>query len=141
LQLLSGLILAPVVNELHFNGPLLSLASNIGLLVGAVFWGLGCDIWGRRCAQIHLNLFALHIIFRWSFNVTLFMAGIFGLASGGAPNFVALASLIAMVGVGVGGLPFSFLLKSTFHDNITGNLPVDSAVFLGDGQFTSGRTT
>ncbi|KAG1751970.1 MFS general substrate transporter [Suillus occidentalis] len=95
--LLSGLILAPVVNEFHFNGPLLSLASNIGLLVGAVFWGLGCDIWGRR----------------WSFNVTLFMAGIFGLASGGAPNFVALASLIAMVGVGVGG-----------------NLPVDSAVFL-----------
>lgn len=95
--LLSGLILAPVVNEFHFNGPLLSLASNIGLLVGAVFWGLGCDIWGRR----------------WSFNVTLFMAGIFGLASGGSPNFVALASLIAMVGVGVGG-----------------NLPVDSAVFL-----------
>ncbi|KAG1873348.1 MFS general substrate transporter [Suillus tomentosus] len=95
--LLSGLILAPVVNEFHFNGPFLSLASNIGLLVGAVFWGLGCDIWGRR----------------WSFNATLFIAGIFGLVSGGAPSFVALASLIAMVGVGVGG-----------------NLPVDSAVFL-----------
>ncbi|KAG1731032.1 major facilitator superfamily domain-containing protein [Suillus lakei] len=95
--LLSGLILTPVVNEFHFNGPFLSLASNIGLLVGAVFWGLGCDIWGRR----------------WSFNVTLFIAGIFGLASGGAPSFVALASLIAMVGIGVGG-----------------NLPVDSAVFL-----------
>ncbi|KAG1816804.1 major facilitator superfamily domain-containing protein [Suillus subaureus] len=95
--LLSGLILTPVVNEFHFNGPFLSLASNIGLLVGAVFWGLGCDIWGRR----------------WSFNITLFIAGIFGLASGGAPSFVALASLIAMVGVGVGG-----------------NLPVDSAVFL-----------
>ncbi|KAG1796976.1 major facilitator superfamily domain-containing protein [Suillus plorans] len=95
--LLSGLILTPVVNEFHFNGPFLSLASNIGLLVGAVFWGLGCDIWGRR----------------WSFNATLFIAGIFGLVSGGAPSFVALASLIAMVGVGVGG-----------------NLPVDSAVFL-----------
>ncbi|KAG1750418.1 major facilitator superfamily domain-containing protein [Suillus paluster] len=95
--LLSGLILTPVVNEFHFNGPFLSLASNIGLLVGAVFWGLGCDIWGRR----------------WSFNVTLFIAGIFGLAAGGAPSFVALASLIAVVGVGVGG-----------------NMPVDSAVFL-----------
>ncbi|KAG2359333.1 major facilitator superfamily domain-containing protein [Suillus spraguei] len=72
-------------------------AFNMGLLIGAVFWGLGCDIWGRR----------------WSFNATLFIAGIFGLASGGAPTFVALASLIAMVGVGVGG-----------------NMPVDSAVFL-----------
>ncbi|KAJ8583357.1 MFS general substrate transporter [Rhizopogon salebrosus TDB-379] len=95
--LLSGLILAPVVNEFHFNGPFLSLASNVGLLVGAVFWGLGCDIWGRR----------------WSFNITLFIAGLFGLAASGAPNFVALASLFAVVGVGVGG-----------------NMPVDSAVFL-----------
>ncbi|EGO28741.1 hypothetical protein SERLADRAFT_434644 [Serpula lacrymans var. lacrymans S7.9] len=95
--LLSGLILAPVINEFHFKGPLLSLASNIGLLAGAIFWSLGCDIWGRR----------------WSFNVTLFIAGIFGLASGGAPNFIALASLLAVVGMGVGG-----------------NMPVDSAVFL-----------
>ncbi|KAF8840640.1 MFS general substrate transporter [Paxillus ammoniavirescens] len=95
--LLSGLILTPVVFEFHFNGPFLSLASNIGLLVGAVFWGLGCDIWGRR----------------WSFNLTLLIAGIFGLAAGGSPDFVTLASLIAVVGVGVGG-----------------NMPVDSAVFL-----------
>jgi MFS family permease len=70
---------------------------NIGLFVGAVFWGLGCDIWGRR----------------WSFNVTLLIAGIFGLAAGGSSNFLTLASLMAVLGVGVGG-----------------NLPVDSAVFL-----------
>lgn len=70
---------------------------NIGLFVGAVFWGLGCDIWGRR----------------WSFNVTLLIAGIFGLAAGGSSNFLTLASLLAVLGVGVGG-----------------NLPVDSAVFL-----------
>ena len=50
---------------------------------------------------------------RWSFNITLFLAGVFGLAAGGAPNFIALASLFAVVGLGVGG-----------------NLPVDSAVFL-----------
>ena len=71
---------------------------NIGLFAGAVFWGLGCDVWGRR----------------WSFNVTLLIAGIFGLASGGSSDFVTLASLLAVLGVGVGG-----------------NLPVDSAVFLG----------
>ncbi|EIW74847.1 MFS general substrate transporter [Coniophora puteana RWD-64-598 SS2] len=95
--LLSGLILTPVVNEFKFTSPFLSLASNIGLLGGAVFWGLGCDIWGRR----------------WSFNITLFIAGVFGLASGGSPNFITLAALIACVGLGVGG-----------------NMPVDSAVFL-----------
>lgn len=95
--LLSGLILAPVLSEFSFNGPFLSLAANIGLLVGAVVWGVGCDIWGRR----------------WSFNLTLLITGIFGLSAGGAANFVSLASLIAVVGVGVGG-----------------NMPVDSAVFL-----------
>lgn len=54
-------------------------------------------------------------IHRYSFNVTLLIAGIFGLASGGSHNFVTLASLLALVGVGVGG-----------------NMPVDSAVFLGE---------
>ncbi|KIM89810.1 hypothetical protein PILCRDRAFT_767283 [Piloderma croceum F 1598] len=95
--LLSGLILSPVVAEFHFNGPFLTLASNVGLLVGAIFWGMGCDVWGRR----------------WSFNLTLLIAGLFGIAAGGSPNFVTLASLMAVLGTGVGG-----------------NLPVDSAVFL-----------
>ncbi|KAF9556196.1 MFS general substrate transporter [Agrocybe pediades] len=95
--LITGLILAPVTDEFKFKAPFLSLAANAGLLVGAVFWGLGCDIWGRR----------------WCFNITLFIAGVFGLSAGGSPNFVTLASLIAVMGVGVGG-----------------NLPVDSAIFL-----------
>lgn len=51
---------------------------------------------------------------RWSFNLTLLMSGVFGLAAGGSHNFVTLASLYAVVGVGCGG-----------------NMPVDSAVFLG----------
>ncbi|KAL7278526.1 hypothetical protein ACG7TL_007525 [Trametes sanguinea] len=95
--LLGGLILSPVVNEFRFNGPFLSLALNIGLFVGAVLWGFGCDIWGRR----------------WSFNLTLFITGVFGVAAGGSPDFLTLASLLAVLGLGVGG-----------------NLPVDSAVFL-----------
>lgn len=67
---------------------------------------------------------------RWCFNITLLLAGIFGLAAGGSPNFIALASLIALVGVGVGGT----LKCKTLHLILTrgtGNLPVDSAVFLG----------
>jgi MFS family permease len=46
--LITGLILAPVTDEFTFKAPFLSLAANAGLLVGAVFWGFGCDIWGRR---------------------------------------------------------------------------------------------
>ncbi|KAF9647905.1 MFS general substrate transporter [Thelephora ganbajun] len=95
--LLSGLILTPVVAEFGFKPPYLSLALNTGLFVGAVVWGIGCDVWGRR----------------WSFNATLFLTGVFGLASGGSGNFITLASLFAVCGFGVGG-----------------NLPVDSAVFL-----------
>lgn len=95
--LATSLILAPVVAEFHFNGPFLTLAANIGFLVGAVTWGLASDIWGRR----------------WPFNATLFIAGVFGLAAGGSQNLVTLASLIAVLGIGVGG-----------------NLPVDSAIFL-----------
>ncbi|OCH87181.1 MFS general substrate transporter [Obba rivulosa] len=95
--LMGSLILSPVVNEFQFNSPFLSLALNIGLLVGAIFWAFGCDIWGRR----------------WSFNLTLLIAGSFGLAAGGTQNLVALASLFAVVVFGVGG-----------------NMPVDSAVFL-----------
>lgn len=98
IQLLSGLILIPAIAEFGFNPPYLSLALNTGLFVGAVVWGIGCDVWGRR----------------WSFNITLFLAGVFGIASGGSANFTTLASLFAVCGFGVGG-----------------NLPVDSAVFLG----------
>ncbi|KAH9910603.1 major facilitator superfamily domain-containing protein [Fomitopsis serialis] len=96
-SLVAGLILNPVIAEFQVDSQWLSLALNIGLFAGAVFWALGCDIWGRR----------------WPFNFTLFIAGVFGLAAGGAPNFVTLASLFAVVGFGVGG-----------------NMPVDSAVFL-----------
>uniref|UniRef100_D8Q366 Major facilitator superfamily (MFS) profile domain-containing protein n=1 Tax=Schizophyllum commune (strain H4-8 / FGSC 9210) TaxID=578458 RepID=D8Q366_SCHCM len=85
--IVTGLILTPVVNEFVFDGPFLKLAQNIGLLVGAVFWGVGADIWGRRV----------------SFNITLFITGAFALAAGGSANYIALCSLTAVWSVGVGG--------------------------------------
>ncbi|OJT10229.1 hypothetical protein TRAPUB_13249 [Trametes pubescens] len=96
--IVTGLILDPVVNEFAFQGPYLKLAQNIGLLVGAAFWGVASDVWGRK----------------WCFNITLLITGVFAVAAGGSPNFIALCSLAAVWSVGVGG-----------------NLPVDSAVFLG----------
>ncbi|KAI1794987.1 membrane transporter [Ganoderma leucocontextum] len=87
-QQVTGLIINPVVNEfIGTKGPFLILPQTIGLLIGAVFWGVGCDLWGRR----------------WSFNLTLLITGVFALAAGGAANEVALCSLIGLYAVGSGG--------------------------------------
>jgi hypothetical protein len=52
--------------------------------------------------------------YRWAFNLTLFITGALATAAGGSPGSIALCSLAAAWSIGVGG-----------------NLPVDSAVFLG----------
>lgn len=85
--IVTGLILGPVLNEFAFEGPFLKLAQNIGLLVGAVFWGVGSDIWGRRL----------------SFDTTLLIVGIFATAAGASPSYVALCSFAAVWSIGVGG--------------------------------------
>lgn len=69
----------------------------VGLCIGASFWGIGSDIIGRRLA----------------FNMTLFIAGVFGIAAGAAPNWVGVCGLFAAVGTGVGG-------------NLPGNSPFQS---------------
>ncbi|KAJ7273809.1 MFS general substrate transporter [Mycena rebaudengoi] len=79
-QVVTGLILVPVVQEFHFKGPFLKLGQNIGLLIGAAV--LGCRI---------------------SFNITLLITGIFALAAGGSPNFITLTSMAAIWSIGVGG--------------------------------------
>ncbi|KIJ62126.1 hypothetical protein HYDPIDRAFT_95026 [Hydnomerulius pinastri MD-312] len=85
--IVTGLILDPVVNEFNVQGAWLKLAQNIGLLVGAAFWGVASDVWGRR----------------WAFNLTLLITGVFAIAAGGSLNYVALCSLTAVWSVGVGG--------------------------------------
>jgi MFS family permease len=107
--------LSPTINEFRYTASFLSLALNLGLFVGALFWGIGCDIWGRRYVElVSAPRAKTESLNRWSFNLTLLITGIFGLCAGAAPNFITLASLFAVAGVGVGG-----------------NLPIDSAVFLG----------
>ncbi|TFK26925.1 MFS general substrate transporter [Coprinopsis marcescibilis] len=97
LPLLAALILAPIISEFKIKGPYLILALRLGFFFGACFWGPISDIKGRR----------------WPFTLTLLIASVFTLASGGSLTFPVLATLIALAGFGVGG-----------------NIPVDSAVFL-----------
>ncbi|KAI9797786.1 MAG: hypothetical protein M1833_005289 [Piccolia ochrophora] len=86
--IVTSLILTPVTNEFApSKPPLLSLAQNIGLLVGAIFWGYGCDIFGRR----------------WAFNLTIGVTSVFGLIAAGSPNFAAIGVFAALWSVGVGG--------------------------------------
>jgi len=43
--IVTSLILTPITNEFSpTKPPLLSLAQNIGLLLGAMFWGFGCMV-------------------------------------------------------------------------------------------------
>ena len=71
----TALILTPITNEFRVSRPpLLTLAQNIGLLAGAMFWGFGCDVFGRR----------------WGFNLTLGVTGLWGMISASAPNLAAI---------------------------------------------------
>lgn len=108
--IITSLILPPVTTEFRVTRrPLLSLAQNvklpplrplelamgvcwcrfaqIGLLAGAVFWGFGCDIFGRK----------------WAFNLTIGITAIWGLIAAGSPNFVAAGIFVSFWSFGVGG--------------------------------------
>ncbi|KAI0877177.1 major facilitator superfamily domain-containing protein [Hypoxylon argillaceum] len=84
----TSLIFTPIKTEFKPpKAPLLNLAQNIGLLAGAIFWGFGCDVFGRR----------------WAFNLTLGLTALWGLVAAGSPNFAAIGSFAALWSFGVGG--------------------------------------
>ncbi|KAF2115692.1 major facilitator superfamily domain-containing protein [Lophiotrema nucula] len=86
--IVTSLIFTPVKLEFKPDrAPYLTLAQNIGLLIGAVFWGFGCDIFGRR----------------WAFNLTIGVTAVFGLIAAGSPNFAAIAVFATLWSIGVGG--------------------------------------
>ncbi|SPQ17931.1 dd240813-eb38-4042-aaf6-cc0899c88052 [Thermothielavioides terrestris] len=86
--IVTSLIFTPVTNEfLPGRPPLLTLSQNIGLLAGALFWGFGCDVFGRR----------------WAFNLTLGITAVFGMAAAGSPTFAATGVFAALWSFGVGG--------------------------------------
>lgn len=86
--IVTSLIFTAVANEFGpSRPPILSLSQNIGLLIGAVFWGFGCDIFGRR----------------WAFNLTIGVTAVWGMIAAGAPTFGAICAFALLWSIGVGG--------------------------------------
>ncbi|KAI1333583.1 membrane transporter [Xylariaceae sp. FL0016] len=116
--IVTSLILTPITNEFSpAKPPLLSLAQNLGLLAGAIFWGFGCDIFGRR----------------WAFNLTLGVTAVWGLIAASAPNFAAIGVFAAFWSFGVGGnLPVDSAIFLEFlpgsHQYLLTVLSIDWAV-------------
>ncbi|KAF5529110.1 major facilitator superfamily transporter [Fusarium mexicanum] len=63
------------------------VAQNVGLVVGALFWGFGADILGRRLA----------------FNLTLWITSLAMIIGGAAPNLSFLCAFLALSTFGSGG--------------------------------------
>jgi MFS family permease len=116
--IVTSLIFTPVANEFNPNRPpLLTLAQNIGLLAGAVFWGFGCDIFGRK----------------WAFNLTLGLTALWGMVAAGSPNFAAIGIFAAFWSFGVGGnLPVDSAIFLEFlpasHQYLLTILSIDWAI-------------
>ena len=88
--IVTSVILPPVGREFGRSSnrtPLITLAQNIGLFAGALFWGFGCDIFGRK----------------WAFSLTLGFTSVFGLIAAGSPNFASVGIFDAFWSFGVGG--------------------------------------
>ncbi|KAJ3066545.1 hypothetical protein HK102_007629, partial [Quaeritorhiza haematococci] len=89
-------------------------ATFIGMMFGASFWGLLCDVIGRRP----------------SFNLTLFFGALFGSSAALAPSFPVLCVLFGLMGFGVGGnLPVDGALFLEFVPRSRQNLLTLLSVF------------
>jgi MFS family permease len=65
----------------------LTVAAYSGMLIGALFWGLGADVIGRKFA----------------FNCSLFLCAIFAIVAGASPNWYVLGLFTALTSFGAGG--------------------------------------
>lgn len=99
------------------------LALYIGMLFGALFWGLSADIIGRK----------------WAFNLSLLVASIFSIVSGASPNYIALSAFVALAAFGAGG---NLILDTTvfleFLPSKNQYMIVTMALWWGIGQTVAG---
>lgn len=69
------------------NVALSTLYLYVGLFFGALFWGISADVVGRR----------------FSWNSTLLLSGVIGVAAGGVQSFNSWCGVVALLGFAVGG--------------------------------------
>lgn len=65
----------------------LTVASYVGMLVGALFWGLSADVIGRK----------------YAFNVSLLISSVFCMVAGASPNWIVLGLFVSLAAFGAGG--------------------------------------
>lgn len=65
----------------------LTIAVYVGMLVGALFWGLSADVIGRKFA----------------FNTSLIICSIFAIVAGASPNWIVLGLFVCLSAFGAGG--------------------------------------
>lgn len=65
----------------------LTVASYVGMLVGALFWGLSADVIGRK----------------YAFNVSLLISSVFCIVAGASPNWIVLGLFVSLAAFGAGG--------------------------------------
>ncbi|KAM0354382.1 hypothetical protein ACHAPU_001426 [Fusarium lateritium] len=69
----------------YVNG--LTIATYVGMLTGALFWGFGADIIGRK----------------YAFNISLFLCSISCIIAGGMPSWESLGVFVSLLSFGAGG--------------------------------------
>ncbi|KAG9589791.1 MFS general substrate transporter, partial [Aureobasidium melanogenum] len=88
LLLVQGNIASYAAKEFQPSFPKgLTIAVYVGMLVGALFWGLSADVVGRKFA----------------FNFSLMISSVFAIVAGGSPNWPVLGLFICLSAFGSGG--------------------------------------
>lgn len=65
----------------------LTISVYVGMLVGALFWGLTADLIGRR----------------YAFNFSLLISSVFTIVAGASPNWIVLGLFVCLSAFGSGG--------------------------------------
>lgn len=65
----------------------MTIAAYVGMLVGALFWGLSADVIGRK----------------YAFNFSLLISSVFCIVAGAAPNWIVLGLFVCLAAFGSGG--------------------------------------
>ncbi|GAB7354581.1 hypothetical protein MBLNU459_g5029t1 [Dothideomycetes sp. NU459] len=86
--LLQSIVATQAAYEFHpsYKGGL-TIAVYVGMLVGALFWGLSADVIGRKFA----------------FNTSLMISSIFCIVAGASPNWIVLGLFVCLSAFGSGG--------------------------------------